>query len=207
MADNKSKYSATLNMPDTPFPMQGDLAKREPSWIKQWQERKLYQKIRQASAGRPKFILHDGPPYANGSLHLGHALNKVLKDIIVRSKTLAGFDSPYVPGWDCHGLPIEHKVEVTHGKKLPADKVRELCRSYAAEQVEIQKAGFIRLGVLGDWDNPYLTMNFANEAGEIRALAEMVKGGYVFKGLKPVNWCFDCGSALAEAEVEYEDKK
>jgi isoleucyl-tRNA synthetase len=200
-------YRSTLNMPDTPFPMRGDLAKREPAWIKQWQERKLYQKIRKASAGRPKFILHDGPPYANGSLHLGHALNKVLKDIIVRSKTLAGFDAPYVPGWDCHGLPIEHKVEVTHGKNLLADKVRELCRAYAAEQVEIQKAGFIRLGVLGDWDNPYLTMNFANEAGEIRALAEMVKGGYVFKGLKPVNWCFDCGSALAEAEVEYEDKK
>jgi isoleucyl-tRNA synthetase len=207
MADTKPDYRSTLNMPDTPFPMRGDLAKREPGWIKQWQERKLYQKIRKASAGRPKFILHDGPPYANGSLHLGHALNKVLKDIIVRSKTLSGFDAPYVPGWDCHGLPIEHKVEVTHGKKLPADNVRELCRSYAAEQVEIQKAGFIRLGVLGDWDNPYLTMNFANEAGEIRALAEMVKGGYVFKGLKPVNWCFDCGSALAEAEVEYEDKK
>jgi len=211
MADNKAEqkadYRATLNMPDTPFPMRGDLAKREPGWIKQWQEKKLYEKIRKASAGRPQFILHDGPPYANGSLHLGHALNKVLKDIIVRSKTLSGFDAPYVPGWDCHGLPIEHKIEVTHGKNLPADKVRELSRAYAAEQVEIQKAGFIRLGVLGDWDNPYLTMNFANEAGEIRALAEMVKGGFVFKGLKPVNWCFDCGSALAEAEVEYEDKK
>lgn len=200
-------YKKTLNFPDTPFPMRGDLPKREPQWVKEWQERKLYQKIRKASAGRPQFILHDGPPYANGSLHLGHALNKVLKDIIVRSKTLSGFDAPYVPGWDCHGLPIEHKVEVTHGKHLPADQVRELCRAYAKEQVEIQKAGFIRLGVLGDWDNPYLTMNFANEAGEIRALAEMVKGGYVFKGLKPVNWCFDCGSALAEAEVEYEDKK
>ncbi|HEY3432400.1 MAG TPA: isoleucine--tRNA ligase [Rhodocyclaceae bacterium] len=211
MADNKAEqkadYRATLNMPDTPFPMRGDLAKREPGWIKQWQEKKLYEKIRKASAGRPQFILHDGPPYANGSLHLGHALNKVLKDIIVRSKTLSGFDAPYVPGWDCHGLPIEHKIEVTHGKNLPADKVRELSRAYAAEQVDIQKAGFIRLGVLGDWDNPYLTMNFANEAGEIRALAEMVKGGFVFKGLKPVNWCFDCGSALAEAEVEYEDKK
>lgn len=200
-------YKQTLNMPDTAFPMRGDLPKREPGWVKQWQEQKLYQKIRKASAGRPKFILHDGPPYANGSLHLGHALNKVLKDIIVRSKTLAGFDAPYVPGWDCHGLPIEHKVEVTHGKNLPADKVRELCRAYAAEQVEIQKTGFIRLGVLGDWDNPYLTMAYANEAGEIRALAEIVKKGFVFKGLKPVNWCFDCGSALAEAEVEYEDKK
>ncbi|MFA9440483.1 isoleucine--tRNA ligase [Uliginosibacterium sp. sgz301328] len=202
-----AEYRQTLNMPDTPFPMRGDLPRREPGWVQQWQQKKLYDKIRTVSAGRPKFILHDGPPYANGSLHLGHALNKVLKDIIVRSKTLAGFDAPYVPGWDCHGLPIEHKVEVTHGKNLPADKVRELCRAYATEQVAIQKEGFIRLGVLGDWDNPYLTMAFANEAGEIRALAEIVKAGFVFKGLKPVNWCFDCGSALAEAEVEYEDKK
>ncbi len=200
-------YKDTLNLPDTPFPMRGDLPKREPKWVARWQEKQLYRRIREISAGRPKFILHDGPPYANGSLHLGHALNKILKDIIVRSKTLAGFDAPYVPGWDCHGLPIEHKVEVTHGKNLPADKVRELCRAYAAEQIEIQKAGFIRLGVLGEWDNPYLTMNFANEAGEIRALAEIVRKGYVFKGLKPVNWCFDCGSALAEAEVEYADKK
>ncbi len=200
-------YKQTLNMPDTAFPMRGDLPKREPGWVAQWQQKKLYEKIRAVSAGRPKFILHDGPPYANGSLHLGHALNKVLKDIIVRSKTLAGFDAPYVPGWDCHGLPIEHKIEVTHGKNLPGDKVRELSRAYATEQVGIQKAGFIRLGVLGDWDNPYLTMDFANEAGEIRALAEIVKKGFVFKGLKPVNWCFDCGSALAEAEVEYEDKK
>lgn len=200
-------YKDTLNLPDTAFPMRGDLPKREPKWVDEWQQKKLYQRIREISAGRPKFILHDGPPYANGNLHLGHALNKILKDIIVRSKTLAGFDAPYVPGWDCHGLPIEHKIEVTHGKNLDADKVRELCRAYATEQVAIQKKEFIRLGVLGDWDNPYLTMNFANEAGEIRALAEMVKQGYVFKGLKPVNWCFDCGSALAEAEVEYADKK
>ncbi|NTV10453.1 MAG: isoleucine--tRNA ligase, partial [Zoogloea sp.] len=200
-------YRKTLNLTDTPFPMRGDLAKREPNWIADWQQKQLYQKIRKAAAGRPKFVLHDGPPYANGSIHIGHALNKILKDIIVRSKTLAGFDAPYVPGWDCHGLPIEHKIEVTHGKNLPADKARELCRAYAAEQVDVQKADFIRLGVLGDWDNPYLTMNFANEAGEIRALAEMVKRGFVFKGLKPVNWCFDCGSALAEAEVEYADKK
>ena len=200
-------YRKTLNMPDTPFPMRGDLAKREPGWVKEWQQKKLYQKIRVVSKGRPRFVLHDGPPYANGDIHLGHAVNKILKDIIVRSKTLAGFDAPYVPGWDCHGLPIEHKIEVKHGKKLPADKVRELCRAFAAEQVAIQKKGFIRLGVLGDWDNPYLTMDFANEAGEIRALAEMFKRGWVFKGLKPVNWCFDCGSALAEAEVEYEDKK
>ncbi len=196
-----------LNLPDTPFPMRGDLAKREPGWIADWQQKKLYQKIRKASAGRPKFVLHDGPPYANGSIHIGHALNKILKDIIVRSKTLAGFDAPYVPGWDCHGLPIEHKIEVTHGKGLPADKVRELCRAYAAEQIEEQKKDFIRLGVLGDWDKPYRTMDFGNEAGEVRALAEMVKRGWVFKGLKPVNWCFDCGSALAEAEVEYQDKQ
>ena len=199
-------YRKTLNLPDTPFPMRGDLPKREPQWIANWQQHKLYQRIRKHSAGRPKFVLHDGPPYANGNLHIGHALNKILKDIIVRSKTLAGFDAPYVPGWDCHGLPIEHKVEVTHGKNLPADKVRALCRAYASEQVEIQKAEFIRLGVLGDWDNPYRTMDFANEANEIRALAEMTANGYVFKGLKPVNWCFDCGSALAEAEVEYADK-
>ena len=199
-------HRKTLNLTDTPFPMRGDLAKREPNWVADWQQRKLYQKIRKAAAGRPKFILHDGPPYANGSIHIGHALNKILKDIIVRSKTLAGFDAPYVPGWDCHGLPIEHKIEVTHGKGLPADKVRELCRTYAFDQIEEQKKDFIRLGVLGDWDNPYRTMDFGNEAGEVRALAEMVKRGWVFKGLKPVNWCFDCGSALAEAEVEYQDK-
>ncbi|MDY0013727.1 MAG: isoleucine--tRNA ligase [Rhodocyclaceae bacterium] len=200
-------YRKTLNLPDTPFPMRGDLAKREPAWVADWQRKKLYQKIRQASAGRPKFILHDGPPYANGAIHIGHALNKILKDIIVRAKTMAGFDAPYVPGWDCHGLPIEHKVEVTHGKNLPADQVRALCRTYAAEQIETQKADFIRLGVLGDWDNPYRTMDFANEANQIRALAQMTQAGYVFKGLKPVNWCFDCGSALAEAEVEYADKQ
>ena len=207
MTDSKKDYRKTLNMPDTPFPMRGDLARREPGWIKDWQEKRLYQKIRAASQGRPRFVLHDGPPYANGDIHLGHAVNKILKDIITRSKTLAGFDAPYVPGWDCHGLPIEHKIEVQHGKNLPADKVRALCRAFAAEQVELQKKGFIRLGVLGDWDHPYLTMDFANEAGEIRALAEMVRQGWVFKGLKPVNWCFDCGSALAEAEVEYADKQ
>jgi isoleucyl-tRNA synthetase len=206
MTESKKDYRKTLNMPDTPFPMRGDLARREPGWVKDWQERQLYKKIREAAKGRPRFVLHDGPPYANGDIHLGHAVNKILKDIIVRSKTLAGFDAPYVPGWDCHGLPIEHKIEVMHGKNLPPDRVRELCRAFAAEQVEIQKKGFIRLGVLGDWDHPYLTMNFANEAGEIRALAEMVRQGWVSKGLKPVNWCFDCGSALAEAEVEYADK-
>lgn len=202
-----SDYKATLNLPETAFPMKAGLPQREPETLQRWNSMGLYQKLRQIGEGRPTFILHDGPPYANGSIHLGHAVNKVLKDMIVRSKTLAGFDAPYVPGWDCHGLPIEHKVEVTHGKGLPADKTRELCRAYASEQIEEQKAGFIRLGVLGDWDNPYKTMDFANEAGEIRALAEMVRAGFVFKGLKPVNWCFDCGSALAEAEVEYADKK
>lgn len=207
MTEKKTDYRKTLNMPDTPFPMRGDLAKREPGWVAQWQEKKLYQQIRTASKGRPRFVLHDGPPYANANIHLGHAVNKILKDIVVRSKTLAGFDAPYVPGWDCHGLPIEHKIEVAHGKNLSADKVRSLCRAYATEQVEIQKKGFIRLGVLGDWDNPYLTMDYANEAGEIRALARMVEQGWVFKGLKPVNWCFDCGSSLAEAEVEYADKQ
>ncbi|MBZ0143339.1 MAG: isoleucine--tRNA ligase [Rhodocyclaceae bacterium] len=200
-------YRKTLNLPDTPFPMKGDLARREPQWVADWQSRKLYQKIRKASAGRPRFVLHDGPPYANGDIHIGHAVNKILKDIIVRSKTLAGFDAPYVPGWDCHGLPIEHQIEKLHGKHLPADKARELCRAFAAEQVERQKKDFIRLGVLGEWDDPYLTMAFRNEADEIRALGEIHKRGFLFKGLKPVNWCFDCGSALAEAEVEYQDKE
>jgi isoleucyl-tRNA synthetase len=200
-------YKATLNLPDTAFPMKAGLPQREPQTLERWNSIGLYQKLREIGKDRPKFVLHDGPPYANGSIHIGHAVNKILKDMIVRSKTLAGFDAPYVPGWDCHGLPIEHKVEVTHGKNLPADKTRELCRAYASEQIEGQKTEFIRLGVLGDWSNPYKTMNFSNEAGEIRALAEMVKGGFVFKGLKPVNWCFDCGSALAEAEVEYADKK
>jgi isoleucyl-tRNA synthetase len=204
---DKPDYRKTLNMPDTPFPMRGDLAKREPGWVKHWQEQQLYQKIRAASQGRPRFVLHDGPPYANGDIHIGHAVNKILKDIIVRSKTLAGFDAPYVPGWDCHGLPIEHQIEKTHGKHLEGNKARALCRSYAQEQIERQKKDFIRLGVLGDWDNPYKTMEFRTEADEIRALGEMFRKGYLFKGLKPVNWCFDCGSALAEAEVEYADKK
>lgn len=200
-------YKATLNLPDTQFPMKAGLPQREPQTLQRWNEIGLYSKLRKIGENRPKFVLHDGPPYANGSIHIGHAVNKILKDIITRSKTLAGFDAPYVPGWDCHGLPIEHKVETTFGKNQPADLTRERCRTYASEQIEGQKADFIRLGVLGDWDNPYKTMDFANEAGEIRALAEMVKQGFVFKGLKPVNWCFDCGSALAEAEVEYQDKK
>ena len=199
-------YKNTLNLPDTPFPMRGDLAKREPGWLAQWHEKKRYQQIRTAAAGRPKFILHDGPPYANGDIHIGHAVNKILKDIIVKSKTLAGFDAPYVPGWDCHGLPIELQVEKQHGKAIPAARFRELCREYAATQIERQKADFIRLGVLGDWDHPYRTMDFAFEAGIMRELGRILANGYLYQGAKPVHWCVDCGSALAEAEVEYEDK-
>ncbi len=199
-------YKKTLNLPDTPFPMRGDLARREPQMLAQWQAQQRYQKIRAASKGRPKFILHDGPPYANGDIHIGHAVNKVLKDIIVKSKTLAGFDAPYVPGWDCHGLPIELQVEKKHGKDMPPARFRALCREYAAEQVERQKKDFIRLGVLGDWDHPYLTMDFKTEADIIRALGKIYQNGYLYQGRKPVNWCLDCRSALAEAEVEYEDK-
>ena len=199
-------YKKTLNLPDTAFPMRGDLARREPVMLKAWQEKNLYQKIREVCKGRPKFVLHDGPPYANGDIHIGHAVNKILKDIIIKSKTLAGFDAPYVPGWDCHGLPIEHQIEKKYGKNLPGDKVRELCRAFAQQQVERQKADFIRLGVLGDWDHPYLTMNHRTEAGIIRALGKIYERGYLHQGQKPVNWCIDCGSALAEAEVEYEDK-
>ncbi|WP_131111473.1 isoleucine--tRNA ligase [Sulfuricystis thermophila] len=200
-------YKKTLNMPDTPFPMRGDLARREPGWVKAWHDKQLYRRIREACRGRPRFTLHDGPPYANGDIHIGHAVNKILKDIIVRSKTLAGFDAPYVPGWDCHGLPIEHQIEKTHGKHLEGNRARALCRAYAQEQIERQMKDFIRLGVLGDWEHPYKTMEFKTEAAEIRALGELYRKGYLFKGLKPVNWCFDCGSALAEAEVEYADKK
>jgi isoleucyl-tRNA synthetase len=198
-----SKYK--LNLPETSFPMRGDLAKREPAWLKAWQDKKLYQRIRKARAGAKKFILHDGPPYANGDIHIGHAVNKILKDIIVKSKTMSGFDAPYVPGWDCHGLPIELVVEKNHGKDIPPAKFRELCRAYAAEQVEKQKKDFVRLGVLGDWDHPYLTMDFKTEADIMRALGDIYKNGYLYQGSKPVHWCVDCGSALAEAEVEYED--
>ncbi|MDT3705239.1 MAG: isoleucine--tRNA ligase [Thiobacillus sp.] len=199
-------YKNTLNLPDTPFPMRGDLARREPGWVKSWQEKKRYEAIRKAAAGRPKFILHDGPPYANGDIHIGHAVNKILKDIIVKAKTLSGFDAPYVPGWDCHGLPIELQVEKTHGKDIPPAKFRELCREYATAQIERQKADFIRLGVLGDWDHPYRTMDFQFEAEELRVLGQIQRAGYLYQGAKPVHWCVDCGSALAEAEVEYEDK-
>jgi isoleucyl-tRNA synthetase len=199
-------YKKSLNLPDTPFPMRGDLAKREPQWVKAWEEKRVYQAIRAACAGRPRFVLHDGPPYANGDIHIGHAVNKILKDIIVKSRTLAGFDAPYVPGWDCHGMPIEIQIEKQFGKGLPVAEVQAKARAYATEQVARQKEDFKRLGVLGDWDNPYLTMNYRNEADELRALGTILEKGFVFRGLKPVNWCFDCGSALAEAEVEYADK-
>jgi len=204
-----SDYKSTLNLPETGFPMRGDLAKREPGMLQRWYDDRLYSIIREAKKGKKSFILHDGPPYANGSIHIGHSVNKILKDIIVKSKGMAGYDSPYVPGWDCHGLPIEHKVEQMIGK--PGEKVtpaefRAACRKYAAEQVEGQKADFIRLGVLGDWDNPYLTMNFKTEANIIRALGKIIGNGHMLKGAKPVHWCLDCRSALAEAEVEYYDK-
>nr|WP_314265258.1 isoleucine--tRNA ligase [uncultured Moellerella sp.] len=204
-----SDYKNTLNLPETGFPMRGDLAKREPQMLESWYKEGLYQAIRDAKSGKKTFILHDGPPYANGNIHIGHSVNKILKDIIIKSKGLAGFDSPYVPGWDCHGLPIEHKVEQIVGKpgeKVSAAEFRAECRKYAKEQIEGQKADFIRLGVLGDWDHPYLTMDFKTEANIIRALAKTVANGHLVKGAKPVHWCTACSSSLAEAEVEYYDK-
>ena len=204
--DSRIDYKPTLNLPDTPFPMRGDLARREPAWVDAWQKNRVYDAIRAASRGRPRFILHDGPPYANGDIHIGHAVNKILKDTIVKSRTLAGFDVPYVPGWDCHGMPIEVQIEKTYGKNLPTAETLKLCRAYASEQIERQKKDFQRLGVLGDWDHPYTTMNARNEADEIRTLGRLLERGYLYRGLKPVNWCFDCQSALAEAEVEYEDR-
>lgn len=206
MNDKTTDYRATLNLPDTPFPMRGDLPKREPGWVKQWNEDGTYQRLRDARSGRPKFVLHDGPPYANGALHIGHALNKVLKDMIVKSKQLAGYDARYVPGWDCHGLPIENQIEKTYGRGLSRDEVQARSRAYATEQIAQQMADFQRLGVLGDWGRPYRTMDFGNEAGEIRALKRLMERGFVYRGLKPVYWCFDCGSSLAEFEIEYADK-
>jgi isoleucyl-tRNA synthetase len=200
-------YKDTLNLPETPFPMRGDLAKREPQWVKEWQEKGVYRRLRQIAKGRPRFVLHDGPPYASGDIHIGTAMNKILKDIIVKSKTLAGFDAPYVPGWDCHGMPIEVQIEKKYGKNLSTEETQRRCRAFAAEQIESQKKGFQRLGVLGDWEHPYRTMDPPTEANEIRVLGKILANGYVYRGLKPVNWCFDCGSALAEAEVEYEDRK
>jgi isoleucyl-tRNA synthetase len=199
-------YKKTLNLLESPFPMRGDLSKREPVWVKQWSEKKLYRRIRELSKGRPVWILHDGPPYANGDIHIGHAVNKILKDMIVKSRNMAGFDAHYVPGWDCHGMPIEIQIEKQFGKNLPVAETQSKCRAYAAEQIERQKKDFQRLGVIGEWDHPYRTMEYRVEADEIRALGKLYKKGYLFRGLKPVNWCFDCGSALAEAEVEYQDR-
>ncbi|STY98741.1 Isoleucine--tRNA ligase [Moraxella lacunata] len=219
MTDQATDYKNTLNLADTPFPMRGDLAKREPAWLAEWEQNDVYGQIRKARQGREKYVLHDGPPYANGQIHLGHVVNKVLKDIIVKYKTLDGYDAPYVPGWDCHGLPIEQKVEEQFGKvghapkadkngePITATQFRKACRDYAKSQIELQKADFKRLGVLGDWDNPYLTMNFKTEADIVRALGRIYDNGHIVRGLKPVNWCLDCGSALAEAEVEYDNKK
>lgn len=204
-----SEYKHTLNLPETAFPMRGNLAQREPKMLKDWYADDLYGAIRQAKQGKPSFILHDGPPYANGKIHIGHAVNKILKDVIVKAKTLSDFDAPYVPGWDCHGLPIELQVEKKHGKpgqKLSLAEFREKCREYAQTQIDQQRDDFKRLGVLGDWDNPYLTMNFKQEADSVRALAKIIEKGHMHQGFKPVHWCTDCGSALAEAEVEYKDK-
>ena len=203
-------YKHTLNLPETAFPMRGNLAKREPDMLADWQERRLYERLREKAKGRPKFVLHDGPPYANGPIHIGHAVNKIIKDVIVKSKSMAGFDAPYVPGWDCHGLPIEKKVEDRVGRvgvKVDANEFRRICREYATEQIELQRKDFKRLGVLGSWDEPYLTMDYKTEAGIVRALGQIALSGHMHKGTKPVHWCTDCGSALAEAEVEYEDKK
>ena len=207
MSEPKTNYRATLNMPDTAFAMRGDLPKREPAWAKAWSDQGLYKKLRVARQGAPLFVLHDGPPYANGKLHIGHAVNKVLKDMIVKSKQLAGFDAQYIPGWDCHGLPIENAIEKLHGRKLSRDDMQAKSRAFATEQIEQQREDFKRLGVLGDWERPYRTMDFANEAGEIRAFKRVIERGFVYRGLKPVYWCFDCGSSLAEFEIEYADKK
>jgi len=207
MTESASDYRATLNLPDTPFPMRGDLPKREPAWAKAWSDQGLYKKLRMARHGQPLFVLHDGPPYANGKLHIGHALNKVLKDMIVKSRQLAGFDAQYIPGWDCHGLPIENAIEKLHGRKLSRDDMQAKSRAFATEQIDQQREDFKRLGVLGDWERPYRTMDPANEAGEIRAFKRVIERGFVYRGLKPVYWCFDCGSSLAEFEIEYADKK
>lgn len=207
--DDSQRYKSTILLPATEFPMRGDLPRREPGILERWEKDDLYAQLRANAAGRPLFVLHDGPPYANGAIHLGHAVNKILKDIIVKSKYLAGFDAPYVPGWDCHGLPIEIAIEKKYGKvgvKLDAVEFRQKCREYAESQIELQRRDFKRLGVLGDWDNPYKTLDFRFEANEIRALAKIVDNGHLTRGVKPVHWCFDCGSALAEAEIEYADK-
>ncbi|MDD5029390.1 MAG: isoleucine--tRNA ligase [Rhodoferax sp.] len=203
----KTDYRSTLNLPDTPFPMRGDLPKREPQWVKQWEQQGIYQKLRAARCGAPKFVLHDGPPYANGQIHMGHAVNKILKDMIVKARQLKGLDAAYIPGWDCHGLPIENAIEKKFGRNLARDEMQAKSRAYATEQIDLQRVDFKRLGVLGDWDHPYRTMDLRNEADEIRAFKRVIERGFVYRGLKPVYWCFDCGSSLAEFEIEYADKK
>ena len=207
MSDKKTDYRSTLNLPDTPFPMRGDLPKREVGWTQQWEDQGIYKKLRAARCGAQKFVLHDGPPYANGQIHIGHAVNKILKDMVVKARQLKGLDAIYVPGWDCHGLPIENAIEKLYGRSLPRDEVQAKSRAFATEQIAGQMADFKRLGVLGDWDNPYRTMDFGNEANEIRALKRIMERGFVYRGLKPVYWCFDCGSSLAEFEIEYAEKK
>ena len=208
MADS-NPYKTTINLPQTDFPMKANLAQREPAMVKAWDDRAIYSKQRAVAKGRPRFVLHDGPPYANGAIHIGHAVNKILKDIVVKSRSLDGFDSPYIPGWDCHGLPIELQVEKKHGRpgqKLDATAFRAACRAYAQEQIDLQRVDFKRLGVLGDWDHPYKTMDPKYEAQQIRAFGRIIGNGHLYKGSKPVHWCLDCRSALAEAEVEYEQK-
>ena len=207
MSDSPTDYRSTLNLPDTPFPMRGDLPKREPGWIAQAQESGLYKRLREARHGAPLFVLHDGPPYANGILHIGHALNNILKDMVVKSRQITGYDARFVPGWDCHGLPIENAIEKAHGRNLSRDEMQARSRAYATEQIAQQKADRQRLGVLGEWERPYRTMDPANEASELRALKRVIERGFVYRGLKPVYWCFDCGSSLAEFEIEYADKK
>ena len=202
-------YKKSINLPKTRFSMKANLAQREPQWLKQWETEGRYAQIQEATKDRQTFLLHDGPPYANGDIHIGHAVNKILKDFIVKSKLIAGYHSPYVPGWDCHGLPIELQVEKKVGKvgrKVDARTFRRLCREYAGKQINRQRLDFKRLGVTGEWDNPYETRNFRYEANMVRSLAKIVENGHLEQGLKPVNWCFDCGSALAEAEIEYENK-
>ncbi|VTU35895.1 Isoleucine--tRNA ligase [Variovorax sp. PBL-H6] len=206
-AASTTDYRATLNLPDTPFPMRGDLPKREPGWVQEWNDEGRYHRLRDARRGAPKFILHDGPPYANGQIHMGHAVNKILKDMITKARQLEGYDALYVPGWDCHGLPIENAIEKKYGRNLSRDEMQAKSRAYASEQIAQQMADFQRLGVLGEWDHPYKTMDFANEAGELRAFKRVIERGFVYRGLKPVYWCFDCGSSLAEFEIEYADKK
>jgi isoleucyl-tRNA synthetase len=202
-------YRSTLNLPDTPFPMRGDLPKREAAWTKEWEDKGIYKKLRAArhNCAKGKFILHDGPPYANGQIHMGHAVNKILKDMIVKARQLDGFDAAYIPGWDCHGLPIENAIEKLHGRNLARADMQAKGRAFATEQIAAQMADFKRLGVLGEWDHPYKTMDFKNEAEELRAFKRVMERGFVYRGQKPVYWCFDCGSSLAEFEIEYQDKK